>query len=110
MELVRSTRKKVEKLFQSPEGKLLSLLCQAGYKLVDPPLIKSLTLNQQIFIALSQNDYFSMMLAPYIDKSPSKEAVMDEEMRMRRLAKKFKNVDAANIDLFKWNGKDPLYE
>lgn len=82
----------------------------AGYKLTDPPLAGDLTKNQQIFVALSENKFLETMLAPYIDKKPSEDAMEAEHYRISRLAKKYKAKDMAGVDMFKWNGIGSPYD
>lgn len=89
------------------EGRIVALACAAGYKLCDPSLVGNLTNNQLLFAAMGQEEYYSRMLAPYIDHSPSPEMLHDEERNMARMAKKYEGYKSQ--DWFKWDG-EPLNE
>ncbi len=83
------TNRKVNIIFQSPYGQIVALLLMQGYKLVDPPLVSKLTNAQKIFCALAEQQRLETLLSPYIDRTPSGDALFAEEMRIGELDKKF---------------------
>lgn len=85
----------------------------AGYKFNTSGLLSDLSPAQLLFIAYTQNKYFEIMLAPYMKEyKPSDEELVREAMIMQQRHKKYKEqkLNFAGYDLFKWDGKSPLYE
>ena len=64
-------------------------------------------MNQRIFVAMCQMEYYQTLLAPYIDHKPSPKAVAEEQKKMAQLRTKFKNMKS--INLFEWDGKSKPY-
>jgi hypothetical protein len=76
-------------------------LCHsAGYKLNKSGLICDLTLDQQLFVAFCQNEYFRTLLSPYIDTSPTSEQIDAERRKMARLDKYYRENPPETHDFF----------
>jgi len=49
--------------------------------------MKDLTHTQMLFISLSQSKYYEILLSPYIDHTPSPEALENEAARMAEIGR-----------------------
>lgn len=74
--------------------------------------MEDLTPAQMLFAAMSQNQYYEIMLAPYIDHTPSEEELLSEAQMMYERGQKYR-AEGKNFygkNLFEWDGKGDPYD